>query len=172
MMKRLLVWAWRHAIPGVHPRIEEFLTWADGDMAPADQAEFEAHFAGCRQCGDDARRLRDARIHLTAPGARGDETRILQEGLQDLEARMRVWSAMRGLLPDNPRHHLARSAINLRSARAVKLYFGQEAANRVTRAIQQGPHELHLLPAIKPLFNAFLGRKAADSVARHIARTV
>lgn len=171
MVKWLLVWAWRHAIPGVHPRIEEFLTWADGDMAPPDQAEFEAHFAGCRQCGEDARRLRDARGHPPAQDARGDETRLLQEGLQDLEAGMRVWSALRGCLTENPRYFVS-SAINLRSTRAVKLYFGQEAADRVASSVQQGAHELHLPPAIKPLFNAFLGRKAADSITRHIARTV
>jgi hypothetical protein len=85
---------------------------------------------------------------------------------------MRVWSALRGFLPENPRRHFVRSAINLRSTRAVKFYFGQEAANRIARSGQQGAHESHLLPAIKPLFSAFLGRKAADSVARHIVRTI
>jgi anti-sigma factor RsiW len=174
MVRRLLTWAWRHAIPGLHPRIEDLLSWVDGDPSFPARGALEAHLAACHKCCEDARRLRSARTRLHQLGSdqQGHQMRLLKEGLHNLEASMRVWSALRGLLPESPRRHFLRNAVNLRSARAVKVYFGEEAANRIARSAQQDAGELHLLPAIKPLFSAFLGRKAADCVARQIVRTV
>jgi len=174
MVNHLRAWAWRHGVPGLHPSIEELLSWVDGDPTLPAHRALEAHLAGCRMCGEDAHRLRDARNYWREIGSERQyhQTSLLKEGLRNLEASMRAWSALRGFLPESPRRHFLRNAVNLRSTRAVKLYFGQEAANRIARSAQQGAQEMHLLPAIKPLFNSFLGRRAADSVARHIVRTV
>ncbi|HLM97939.1 MAG TPA: zf-HC2 domain-containing protein [Bryobacteraceae bacterium] len=174
MVRRLLTWAWRRAIPGLHPGIEDILAWVDGDLALAEHWALEAHLAVCRKCDEDARTLREAQTHLRQIGSeqRNRQAILLNDGLCNLEASMRVWSALRGLPPEIPHRNFLRNSVNLRSTRAVELYFGQEAANRIARSAKLGAHEPHLLPAIKPLFSAFLGRRAAESVARHIVRTV
>jgi len=174
MVRRMRTWAWRNAIPGMHPGIEDILSWVDGDLAFPEQRALEAHLTACRKCGQDACTLLEAQTHLRQIGSeqRSRQAILLKDGLRNLEVSMHVWSALRGLLPEIPQRNFLRSSVNLRSTRAVELYFGQEAANRIARSAQQGAHEPHLLPAIKPLFCAFLGRKAADSVARHIVRTV
>ena len=174
MIRRLLTWAWRRTIPGLHPGIEDILSWVDGDLAFPEHRALDAHITVCRKCREDARTLREAQTQLRHIGVEqlSRQAILLKDGLHNLEASMRVWSALRGLLPEIPQHNFLRSSVNLRSTRAVELYFGLEAANRIARSAQQGVPEPHLLPAIKPLFSAFLGRKAADSVARHIVRTV
>ena len=174
MVSHFLRWAWRSSIPGLHPGIEDILSWADGNLAFSDRRALEAHLEACRKCCEDARTFREAQTQLSQIGSeqQSRQAMLLKDGLRNLEASMRVWSALRGVLPEIPQRHFLTSSVNLRSTRAVELYFGQEAANRIARSARLGAHEPHLLPAIKPLFSAFLGRKAADSVARHIVRTV
>lgn len=172
MRTRLKRWTWRRAIPGVHPRMEELLSWADGNLSGPLRSALEAHLTRCNRCCEDARSIRAAAdSRERAWNQRAHQVRLLEEGFDDLEAGMCLWSSLRGLVPLGPRRGLLGSAINQRLTRAVSLYFGQEAASRVAVSPHPGSPERPLLTAIKPLFNAFLGRKAADSLVRHIDHT-
>ncbi len=126
-------------IPGIHPGMEDLLLWADGGLI----ARVERHLARCSRCRDQALLLRAASRSAKRTGT-GDATDLhLRQVFENLQQQIQTWC---GPSPAP------------RIAAALAFYFGDEAARR-----------LDLIPATKPLFSAFLGKRAADALAHKLA---
>lgn len=142
-MSRWKRWFWCY-VSGVHPGMERLVLWADGVPCPV----VEAHLAACHRCSRNAALLRAAVAAGSRDGQAGNHAAhpVLDEIFDALQEQMRAWRS----LP--PRQHWST---------ALEFYFGKKLAR------QAGSDRV--VPATQVLFNAFLGRKAADALARQIA---
>jgi hypothetical protein len=83
---------------------------------------------------------------------------------------MRAWRHLQGRPTSPLPSSSARSVVNRRIAAAVTIYFGARAAVHLQRSAECD--ERYLFPASQALFSAFLGKRAADALARQIVGTV
>ena len=157
---RIRGWAWRR-IPGCHPRIELLLEWIDG-AAGRDTASISAHVSGCSRCRECADNIRLAERN------RDQADQTVRDLFANLELRIEMWTTLSGRLPIEAQQK-ARSSRVVRHLDALEMYFGAQTAKRVGRSIRHGTSDNHVMPAIEPLFSAFLGRTAAEALARQIA---
>ncbi len=144
MLRGFKHWACRY-IPGPHPSMESLVVRADGRQCP----ELEAHLAKCPRCNEDAELLRAA-VEAGRDDKQSGHKRasaVLNEVFGNLQTQMRAWCCLGG----RQQHWMT----------ALEFYFGKE--------ISRQAGDCGVPPATKPLFHAFLGRKAADAVARQIA---
>jgi hypothetical protein len=74
---------------------------------------------------------------------------------------MRAWCSLGGFAGES-RLRTGRQSPQL--ARAIEFYFGKEAASRIDDCRNWRTADHHLIPVTRSLFNAFLGRKAADAL--------
>lgn len=145
-MTQFQLWACRY-IPGVHPGIESLISRADGRQS----RELDAHLARCRRCRLNAERLCAAVVagREDKQACHNGANAVLNEIFGNLQLQMRAWCSLGGRT--RQQHWI----------NALEFYFGKEIAR------QAG--DCGVPPATKPLFHVFLGRKAAEAVARQIA---
>ncbi len=168
-MTRLRAWMWQ-VVPGFHPGMESILEWADaraGSSSRAAGADLRAvavHLARCRHCRETAARIGIAlagRVAKPAPAA-------LHSAYEHLLVRMQAWSSLNGSVTaaraGKPRGEAASRHFN-----ALEVYFGKGTADRIRRAVRRDASDRHIVPVVEPLFHAFLGRRAAEALARQIA---
>ena len=143
-MSRWKRWFWRY-ISGVHPSMERLVARADGVSCP----DLEAHLARCNRCNRNAALLGAAIAAACDNEQAGSDAAcpVLHEIFNDLQEQMHAWCSL--------------GARQQHWSSALEFYFGKELAR------QAGTDRV--VPATQVLFNAFLGRKAADAVARQIA---
>ncbi len=141
-MNGFVTWL-RQRIPVPHPGIAEIVAWCDGKSGPTDARRVAMHLVTCARC----------RMHV--------------ELLNDARRKLLFSVAERGRVP-HPRPSSS-SALDRRMAAAVTQYFGARATAGLQRS---GDGERELAPAGQALFRAFLGKRAAEALARQIAGTV
>ena len=129
----------------VHPDIETLLEWAERKSS----ARVEAHLAWCGNCREHAAILRDS-VETSSM----DETTnsLLNDLFETLQLRMQTVRDGR----DNV-------------TAAVEHYFGKQAVRRLATSANRDASEVRLISTAKPLFNAFLGRKAAEALTSRFA---
>lgn len=159
-MKRFRLWACAH-IPGVHPGMERLILRADGAQSP----EVEAHLAGCRRCQIKAEFFRSA--VEAANQYDSTATVVLEETWRNLQLQMRAWCLLGGLTARQKRRD--RGSHTSRLSEAVEFYFGKEAARRIETGARWDAADCASIPMTKPLFSAFLGRKAAEALTHRIS---
>jgi hypothetical protein len=164
-MNRVVAWL-RHRLPVPHPGIAEIVSWCDETSDASEARRVAMHLVTCARCRRHAELLYEARRTLQHSAAGRD---AIEDGLRNLHAQMRAWRHLQGKASRHAQPSVARSAINRRIAAAVTLYFGARAAVHLERSAAD---ERHLFPASQALFNAFLGRRAGEALARQIAGTV
>ena len=152
-MIRLRAWACA-VIPGMHPGLDLLVMRAEGSR----WWSVETHVARCARCRENANR-----IHAAEPagGLAADRT------FEHLQLRMRAWRSLAGLTHSAESQAREGDSSGTRLAQAIEVYFGREAARRIQR-VTRGNERPPVIPAAKPLFAAFLGRRAADALARKI----
>jgi anti-sigma factor RsiW len=143
-MNRWKRWFWRY-VSGVHPGMERLVLWADGVPCP----DVEAHLAACHRCSRNAALLRAAVAAGCREGQAGNHAAhpVLDEIFDALQEQMRAWR----FSAEREQHW----------GSALEFYFGKKLA-------RQGGSD-RIVPASQVLFNAFLGRRAADALARQIS---
>ena len=128
-----------------HPDLESLVDWADGKARP----RIVAHLARCRTCREQGRRIRES----VQAAQRGEiPQRALDEALRSLEIRMNA--ARKG---------------GSNVAAALEHYFGKQAVHELESSTGRDAGQTPLLSGAKPLFHAFLGRKAADALTSRLA---
>jgi hypothetical protein len=167
-MSRVIAWL-HERMPRPHPSIEEIVTWCDEESGAADARRIAMHLVTCDRCRRHAELLHEAR-EQTPLSVTGRRNLALDDLLRNLRANMRAWRHLQGRVALGPRSSGARSAINRRIAAAVTMYFGARAAVHLERSAESD--ERHLFPASQALFSAFLGKRAADALARQIVGTI
>ncbi|MGH9582824.1 MAG: hypothetical protein ACRD4O_07810 [Bryobacteraceae bacterium] len=163
-MKRLIACAWRY-VPGAHPGMESLLSHADGKQ----RREVRKHLARCGRCRNIAGLL-DAAIESGRQGDHSGEDRaaaLLQETCENLHARMEAWHSV-GECPGGNPCFRGKQGRSRQILDALEFYFGEEIAHRVDRGAGENAPD-QILSSTKPFFAAFLGRKAANALAREIA---
>ncbi|MGH9612365.1 MAG: hypothetical protein ACRD4P_04725 [Bryobacteraceae bacterium] len=123
----------------------------------------EAHLVRCAGCRRDAERL------VAACRVENHEAHLLDEIFENLQVRMQAWCSLGGL----PGGHQFLGVRRRKAAEdlvdAIELYFGKEAARRIACSAGWDVPDRRLIPVAKPLFSAFLGKRAADALASRIA---
>jgi len=153
-MRRARAWASRW-IPGVHPGIELLALRAEGVRHRA----VDAHVRRCRKCRHEADLIAAARSRRCATEVPGDLFENLQLGI-------RAWCSLSGV---GDAATDGAPAARAELSDAMETYFGKEAARRIRGCIRSEAPEARLAPATRPLFNSFLGRRAADALVSRIA---
>jgi len=153
-MNTVHAWLCRHTRT-VHPDFAALLDHADGRMSAA----VGQHLARCGRCRQEAARLSAAVCRPSAGAALADIH-------SDLKLRMQAWLSLGG---GTAAEQTSRQLEPGRLAGALDLYFGRRAATRIQACVSGHVPEPRLIPIAKPLFSAFLGRRAADALASRIA---
>lgn len=170
-MKFGSAWKWKW-LPGWHPAVDLLVARMEGGLSLRAQRQVESHLQACAACRQEAHRIAEA---LTAPPLPQNQDRLpealLEEVFEDVCAGMRAWRSLGGADADSHGHGLWKMAANRRLAQALEFYFGGVAARHIERSARRGTPERQLLPATKPLFSVFLGRRAADALVRRIVST-
>ncbi len=143
-MTRLHSWSSR-LLSWRHPDIESLLLWAEGES----YTRVERHLARCEDCREHAVLLHNS-IQLSP---RDEVSNVLLDNLFET-LRLRMQAIRHGR--DNV-------------AAAVEHYFGKQAVRRLASSAQRNSSEVRLMSTAEPLFNAFLGRKAADALTSRLA---
>jgi len=128
-----------------HPDMESLVEWADGQASPG----IVAHLARCRPCWEQGLRIRDS-VQAARRGEIPEGT--LEEVLQELQMRMR--GALAG---------------GSNVAAALEHYFGKQVVRELESSTHWDAGQKPLLSGARPLFHAFLGRKAADALTSRLA---
>lgn len=162
-MMRLLTRMWRH-VPGVHPGMESLIAHIHGLAAP----EVQEHLIRCRECRTTVQLLQAAAqaARNNDPAVEERVTSLLHDTYESLDGQMRAWCSLAERLPRHRVHK--KQGRSQRLFNAFEFYFGNEAARRLDCARRDAADQL-LISSAKPFFTAFLGRKAADALAREIA---
>lgn len=143
-MTRLRSWTSRFA-SWAHPDVESLLLWAEGESRP----RVEAHLAWCGNCREHAALLRD---NLQTSSLDETTTALVEDLFETLQLRMRAVG--------DGRHDVTA---------AVEHYFGKQAVSTLASSSHRDASGVRLMSTAQPLFNAFLGRKAADALTRRLA---
>lgn len=142
-------------LPWVHPTVASLLRHAEG----ANAKHVERHLRRCGVC-------REQTALLAAASEATSRGTALPDLYETIELRMRAWSSLAGFEGDPRAIRPPDGAL----AGALEIYFGAETARRLQSCVPD-QSSLRLLPAARPLFAAFLGQRAAESLARRIAGT-
>jgi hypothetical protein len=137
--------------------MDELVAWADRTAGGA----LTPHLTRCRRCRKVAVAMR------LAQAGRVEHANVLDETFEQLQIRMRVWTA----LSEDASAGLAaplRTRAAHRQYSALETFFGKETAERLLQSARRGTVDHRLMPAAEPLFHAFLGRKAAEALVRQI----
>ncbi len=161
-MKQLQLFASNY-IPGIHPGMENLIRWADGERLPG----VERHLARCARCRHHAQLLRSATAsaNQALAGSESAAAPHVKRVFENLQLQMKTWCSLRAL--SESRVGEPRQAPRI--AGALAFYFGKEAARRIEHSARWDDGDACLIPATKPLFSAFLGKKAADALAHKLA---
>lgn len=168
-MNRAITWL-HQWVPKSHPAIEEIVAWCDEESNAAEARRIAMHLVTCGRCRRHAELLCEARHQASTPVAANRHGLAIEDGLRNLHANMRAWRHLQGRAAPPLSPSSARSVINHRIAAAVTMYFGARAAVHLERSAECD--ERHLFPASQALFSAFLGKRAADALARQIVGPV
>lgn len=163
-MSRFSSWMYRH-VPGLHPGMDLLISYAEG----CSSGVIDAHIAHCERCGRTAqliasairaaREPRQASASITEP--------LLHETLDQLRLQMRAWCSVGGL--EQRERHASRALPHSHVAKALEFYFGKQVADRMGSCTWWEAAGHPLTAVTNPMFKAFLGKRAADAVARQIA---
>lgn len=145
------------SLPWVHPGIGSLLRRADGHRS----SRIERHLSRCRRCQEQAALMEDAarRSRLCGPA--------LDDLFDSIDLCIQAWCSLAGF--DNGRVPRRAHVVNRELARALELYFGSETARRIQSCDRGNASAQRMAPVTRPLFAAFLGQKAAESLASRIS---
>jgi hypothetical protein len=147
-------------LPWVHPGIGSLLRRADGHRS----SRMEKHLGRCRRCRKQAALMEDAarRSHPCGPA--------LDDLFDSIDLRIQAWCSLAGF--DSGRVPRRAHVMNRELARALELYFGSETLRRIQACNRGNASAQRMAPVTRPLFAAFLGQKAAESLASHISGAI
>ena len=147
-------------LPWVHPGMGSLLRRADGHRSRV----MERHLSRCRRCREQAALMEDA-----ARRPRPCEP-LLDDLFDSIDLRIQAWCSLAGF--DTGRLPRGAHVVNRELARALELYFGSETARRIQACNRGNASAQRMAPVTRPLFAAFLGQKAAESLASRISGPV
>ena len=146
-------------IPGAHPRMESLILHAEGSKCRS----LERHLQRCARCREAAALLKGAVQPSREPEP--CDAQLLSEIFENLQLQMRAWCSLAGFTAGTR----TRKRRFPRLMEAIEFYFGKEAAIRIDGCARwNAADHWELIPVTRPLFNTFLGRKAADALVQKI----
>ncbi len=138
----------------MHPRTATLVAFSDAELGPARAERISRHLQSCPKCQAALDRVAREKQQLSElPGARPEVD--LKPGLTALLAAIARWQ-------EAPAADLRR-----RARTQIELYFGCGAASFMDRPDIRADE---LLAKTLALFDAFLGREAAEAIAEDILR--
>lgn len=159
-MRPFICRIWRY-VPGSHPGMERLLAHVDGNAVGGVQE----HLARCAHCSETVALLSAAK--RPDPSQMEHMATLLSEAREGLHFQMNAWRALRERTPRGRVHEGQHRPHRLFDALAF--YFGDEAARRLDRGARWDATDDLLVSSAKPFFAAFLGRKAAEALAREVS---
>jgi hypothetical protein len=141
--------------------MERLLAHIDGNAVRG----IQEHLARCAHCSDTVALLSAARGPY--PSQTEHTATLLNEARQALQVQMNAWRTLRERTPQGCVHITQRRSHRL--FHALAFYFGDEVARRLDCGARWDATEDLLVSSAKPFFAAFLGRRAAEALAREIS---